>query len=212
VSIHHSIVLVPASQRWFGVSVPGMSDDAVRVAAPLVARASAELTRPPANIQTRTLPGRWGTASTSIEETIMAYSTKSSDNPVTTEHKYFLSLLLTNPNYFGNLADSTLKPFQQIIGNTFGSPTLPTCQPRKVALSGRRARSPGRNRRQTRGRCRRVVSACVGHARVPRIGLAQHAQGRRRPQARAVRSFGTAISEGASRGSTATCSPGPLNR
>lgn len=48
----------------------------------------------------------------------MANSTKSSGNSVSTERKYFLSLLLTNPNYFGNLADSALKPVQKIIGNT----------------------------------------------------------------------------------------------
>ena len=37
--------------------------------------------------------------------------------PPPRERKHFLELLLTNPNYFGNLADSPLNPVQEISGN-----------------------------------------------------------------------------------------------
>jgi hypothetical protein len=53
-----------------------------------------------------------------MEEAIMASSLGSSDKLFTNERNKFRSLLLTNPNYFGNLKDSKLKPVQEIIGNT----------------------------------------------------------------------------------------------
>ena len=41
------------------------------------------------------------------------------------ERVSFKSLLLSNPNYFGNLADSKLKAVLQIAGNTNAIPALP---------------------------------------------------------------------------------------
>ena len=48
----------------------------------------------------------------------MATSSTPTDPLLPNERSKFLSLLLTNPNYFGNLIDSKQKPVQQIIGNT----------------------------------------------------------------------------------------------
>src|SRR5579863_3376454 len=51
-------------------------------------------------------------------EAIMPASTKSSDNLHRKERQQFLSLLLANPNYFGNVEGSALKPVLPISGDT----------------------------------------------------------------------------------------------
>ena len=48
----------------------------------------------------------------------MAAITKRSDIKVPTERSQFLFKLLTNPNYFGNIADSSIHPVQVIKSNT----------------------------------------------------------------------------------------------
>jgi hypothetical protein len=48
----------------------------------------------------------------------MAVTTKPSDIKVPTERSEFLFKLLSNPNYFGNIIDSPLKPIQVIKSNT----------------------------------------------------------------------------------------------
>jgi hypothetical protein len=51
-------------------------------------------------------------------EVTMPAATKPADTAVPTERSRFLRLLLTNPNYFGNIANSPLKPVQIISNNT----------------------------------------------------------------------------------------------
>ena len=48
----------------------------------------------------------------------MSAKNKSGDHLFANERNRFLLLLLSNPNYFGNLHDSTLKPVEKIIANS----------------------------------------------------------------------------------------------